>query len=370
MSRVLNIITGLGDGGAEATLCRLCCHDKENIHFVLSLTGHGKYYSVLKDNSIHVLSVDFKKHPFVSIFHLVKAIKVIKPDVVQTWMYHADFLGGIAARVAGIKNIYWGVHNTILEKGTSKFSTRIIAKINAVLSGLIPKNIIYCASSSKLVHEKFGYNKQRGLVIYNGYDLTKFKPFQSHFKISSMPNGIIKIGMVARFDPYKDHANLIESLRLVTLHYYDILVYLVGTNIDHNNNKLLQLIKIAGLDDKIILLGQRDDIPFFMNDIDIHVLSSSAEAFPNVLCEAMSCGIPCVTTDVGDARYIVSDTGWIANPRDSFSLADTICKAIFELKYDPLSFKVRKENSVKRIASEFTIESMVANYSSLWGGKA
>jgi len=363
--RILNITTGLGDGGAEATLFRLCCHDKHNKHYVISLTGVGKYFDLLIERNIQVFTVDFKKKPIYSLFKLMVFINKIKPDVVQTWMYHADLIGGLAAKLSGINNIFWGVHNTILQKKHSKISTRIVARINAFLSYVIPKKIIYCANSSRSVHEIFGYNKN-GVVIFNGYDLQTYQPFPSTFPFLAEHKKHIKLGMVARFDPYKDHENLIKSLSFVIKKHHDICVYLVGSGVDGKNTYLIKLIEKYDLMGNVVLLGQSNDIVNFMNGIDIHVLSSSAEAFPNVLCESMSCSTPCVTTDVGDAKYIVSDTGWVVKPKDAESLSKGLCSAIEELKNDPHNFNKRKVNCIHRISTEFSIEHMTKNYSNQW----
>ena len=97
---------------------------------------------------------------------------------------------------------------------------------------------------------------------------------------------------------------------------FDYSAVLVGKNLDHNNDDLVSKIRENGLTDRIILLGERSDIPAVMNGIDLFVLSSLSEAFPNVLNEAMACGTPCVTTNVGDASLIVDNTGWVVSPKD------------------------------------------------------
>ena len=105
----------------------------------------------------------------------------------------------------------------------------------------------------------------------------------------------------------------------------------MGSNIDQNNKELVNLIDEYKLNHRVHLVGERNDIPLFMNSIDLLVLCSSyGEAFPNVLNEAMSCGTPCVTTNIGDSALIVGNTGWVIPPNDSNALAKAINKALEE----------------------------------------
>ena len=159
--QVLHIITSLGDGGAEALLYRMCRFDKEHNHIVISIMDEQKYGPLLNEIGVVVHTLNFPKGKIKisGFFKLYRLIKQIKPDVVQTWLDHADMIGGIVARLAGIKNIVWGVHHTALVKGESKLSTIFISKINIFLSYFIPKKIIYCAQESKKAQEKIGYKK-------------------------------------------------------------------------------------------------------------------------------------------------------------------------------------------------------------------
>ena len=119
--RVLHIITGLDDGGAEAVLYRMCKLDKEYQHTVISLQGQGKqkYVSLLQKCNISVHTLNFSKTRIniFGLFKLFKLIRQLKPDVVQTWMPHADLIGGVMTRFVGVKNIFWGIHHTNLIKG-------------------------------------------------------------------------------------------------------------------------------------------------------------------------------------------------------------------------------------------------------------
>lgn len=134
---------------------------------------------------------------------------------------------------------------------------------------------------------------------------------------------------------------------------------------DEGNGALSSLIARLGLSDQIRLLGQRNDIPAVMNALDLHVMSSASEAFPNVLAEAMACGTPCVSTDVGDAAVIIGDTGWVVPPRNSVALADAISHALQE--GDARDWRDRKSSARTRVEMQFSMDRMVRSYRAIWG---
>jgi glycosyltransferase involved in cell wall biosynthesis len=369
---VIHIITGLDDGGAEAVLYRLCLSDKSYNHIVVSLMDEGKYGPLLVDKDIKVYCLNMKRGrvSLAGLLKLYKIIRKINPYVVQTWMYHANLIGGVVSRLVGIKNVVWGIHHTNLIKGESKLSTIILGKICAFLSHFIPQNIIYCAHKSKRVHEELGYSMGKAFVIGNGYNINQFftdnyirDTFRSKFKVS---NEVNLLGMVGRYDPLKDHLNLIMALPRIIKAGYNIKLILVGKDLDVNNQTLLNQIQENELLDKILLLGQRNDILAVMNALDLHLLSSSSEAFPNVLPEAMACGTPCVTTDVGDAGLIVGTTGWVVPPKDPLLLANAIMQALDEKHSNNQQWQDRKSKCRTRIVDNFSIERMVSNYHNVW----
>lgn len=373
MKKVLHIITGLTDGGAEAVLYRLCKYDASVKHIVITLMGEGKYGSLLMDMGveIHCLDMPAGRIKFSGLFKLYKLIREFKPDIVQTWMYHADLIGGVVARLAGVKNVVWGIHNTTLVKGESKRSTILIAKLNGFLSKFIPKKIIYCAEKSREVQESIGFKSSKGVVVPNGYNVQDFAPSdvgRMAFRCEAgIVDNIFLIGHVGRYDPQKDQQNLLEALKLVKDKDINFKAVLVGTNLDANNTKLADLLSRLNLLDEVCLLGGRNDIPVVMNGLDIFVLSSAfGEAFPNVLNEAMACSTPCITTDVGDAGVIVGDTGWVVPPQYPQALADAIVQAFEEKKTNSPDWLSRKEASRERIVENFSIEKMLESYHQVW----
>jgi glycosyltransferase involved in cell wall biosynthesis len=369
--KVVHIITGLTDGGAEAVLFRLCKNAQECQHHVVSLADDGKYGPMLRAIGVNVTTLNMSpSNPSLLAFiRLVRLLRCEEFDVVQTWMYHADLFGGLAAQVAGIRSVVWGIHHTTLEPGKSKKITILIAKLLAKLSWWLPAKIVVCAQRAIEVHEALGYDRSKMCFIPNGYDLAVFKPGldpQGEMKATLVPDKRIPlIGTVGRFDPLKDHANLLDALVILRDRGSAFRCVLVGKGLDSSNSQILEWIALRGLADHVQLLGLRNDIPNIMNALDLHVLSSSAEAFPNVVAEAMACGTPCVVTDVGDAADIVGDTGWVVQPRDASALAKTIVFALQDVMITEQSSD-RRSRARSRIEANFNIERMVSSYMAVW----
>ena len=370
--KVFHIITGLNDGGAEAVLYRLCKHDQANHHHVVSLSGLGKYGPMLEALGVTITTLNMSpgRPSPLAFFRLFKLLRQENPDVVQTWMYHGDLFGGLAARVAGIRSVVWGIHHTTLEPGKSKKTIIWIAKLLAKLSWWLPAKILVCAQRAMVVHEAAGYDRSNMRFIPNGYDLADFKPGLDplgQLKATLVADQSVPlIGTVGRFDPQKDHANLLDALTILRDRGFSFRCVLVGAGLESSNPQIVDWIAQRGLVDHVQLLGRRNDIPKIMNALDLHVLPSAyGEAFPNVVCEAMACGTPCVVTDVGDAAYIVGVTGWVVPPRDASALADAIAAALQHM-IDSEQRSARSSPARSRIEEHFSIERMVRRYENIW----
>ena len=367
--KVVHIITGLGDGGAEHVLFKICKYDIANKHLVISLKGPGKYFSLLNKLGIKVYCLNVRFFSIQKFIFLIKLLRSLKPDIVQTWLVHADFLGSIAARLAGIHNILWNVRYSNIEIGKAKLTTVLIIKILSILSYLIPKFIVIVSKKAKKIYETAGYNKRIFKFIPNGYDLSilkinKLQKINFRKKIKIKKN-IILIGNVARYDPQKDHLNLLNALSLIKEKNINFFCVLVGSNVNQNNINLISEIKKLKLSNHIKLLGQNDNISKVMNGLDIHILSSSyGEGFPNVVAESMACGTPCIVTDVGDSALIVGKTGWVVPPKNSIKLAKAIEKALNEKNTNKWNKRCNKARL--RIKKNYNISKMVKLYNKVW----
>lgn len=369
--KVCHIITCLDKGGAEAVLYRLCTHDSKLEHQIISLRELGYYGPLLKEKGFTVYSLDLAKGKMTlkALWRLWRILRKEKSDLVQTWMPHADLLGGLMARLALTPKVFWGVRQSIIHIEQSKQTTNKILRICKFFSRCLPTKIIFCAQQSKENFLAFGYYAANALVIENGYDLSKYSQNESvkeKNKQDWQTFQNILIGMVGRFDPIKDHYNLLKAFSLVKQKFQNTKLALIGLGLDSNNQELMNWLKELKLEDSVLLLGLRNDIPAIMNTLDIHVLSSISEGFPNVVAEAMACGTPCVVTDVGDAAHIVGETGWVVPPQNAEALAEAIEKAIIAMQ-DKVAWEARRQAARKRIEENFSIETMVEKYHQAWG---
>lgn len=367
---ILHIITGLNDGGAEAVLYRLCTSDRARRHHVVSLMDRGKYGPMLEAAGIPVSAIGLPrgKVTLAGFRRLRRMIAELRPEAVQTWMYHADLVGGLAARLAGVRNVVWGIHHTTLDPQHSRRSTILVAKACALLSRRVPRRIVCCAERSRQVHAGLGYEADRMRVIPNGYDLSVFRPDPGLGADLRRELGLAAdapvIGFVARFDPLKDHRTLLHALALLRPRGLAPTCLLVGDGLAPENGPLAEMIAATVPGDQIRLLGRRRDIPAVMNALDLHVMSSSSEAFPNVLAEAMACGTPCVSTDVGDAAAIVGATGRIVPPCDPAALAEAIAEML--AARDSPDWPRRCAAARTHVAENFSLARMVEAYHGVW----
>ncbi len=372
--KIMHVISGLGNGGAEAVLYRLTVADQQsgNLHHVVSLTDRGVYGDRLEQAGVYVNTMDMPRGKVSGkgLLRLYKLIRLERPDVVQTWMYHADLIGGMVSRFAGIEAIAWGIRHANLDPNQNKRKTILVARMCAVLSRWIPKKIISCSAEATRIHRELGYRPSKFIEIPNGYDMEKFKPDAEkraslRYELGIEKNAFV-VGMVARFDPLKDHQNLFFALGALKQSGHKFVCLLVGDGLNSGNSRLMGKLKDAEITAHVQLLGQRNDIAAVMNALDVHILSSSGESFPNVLAEAMACGTPCVATNVGDAALIVGDNGWMAAPADSGALAAGIRKAIALFESDRPAWQALQQDCRLHIAAHFKLEQMCERYVRAW----
>jgi glycosyltransferase involved in cell wall biosynthesis len=374
--RVLHIITGpLAFGGAEIMLYRLIAASRshEMSHEVMSLTELGVVADQIRELGVPTHALGMPRNRFripdpVKLMRLVTFIRAARPDVVQTWLYHADLLGGLAAKLAGGPRIFWGLHNSTVDTVHTRRTTRWTVAVCAKASRWIPDGIVTVSQTARYLHVAAGYDPGKFVFIPNGFDVTTFRPDPEVRRAAraelGLPEGAIAIGMVARFDPQKDHPNFIQAAALLAPRLANVRFVLCGLGAAPDNADLLRLLAEHGARDRFRLLGRRSDIPRVMNALDVCTMSSSfGEAFPLAIGEAMSCGIPCVVTDVGDGAYLVGDTGRVVPPRDSAALAGA-WEALARLEPDArrrLGLAARE-----RIARNFALARVVEQYADLY----
>lgn len=327
--RLHNIITSLAPQGAQKMLLRVLTHiDRERFApVVTSLTGSAPMSDEFGRLGIpvHDLGMRGSLDLPLAFCRLAQRLRADPPDIVQTWLYHADLLGGLAARMAGPAKVVWNIRHTNLAPGVNRRSTLLTAKACALFSERLPARIICCAEAARQSHVEFGYAARRIEVIPNGFDLSAFcrqrQAGQELRKALGLTGTSVLIGMVARFHPQKDHHNFIQAAGRFALNHPASRFLLAGDEICWENRKLAGWIEQAGIADRVTLFGRCEDIPRLLSAFDIATSSSLGEGFPNAVAEAMACEVPCVVTDVGDSAALIGDTGCIVPAQNPAALA-------------------------------------------------
>lgn len=330
MIRVTHIITDLAPGGAELSLYRILS-EMDSAHFdneVISLTDLGALASKIRLAGVPVRALGMKRgipNPL-SLVLLRQWIRESNPHVVQTWMYHANLIGALAARLAGDIPVVWGIHQADLDPELNKVLTLWTAQGCASISRWIPRCVVFVSQASLHLHTQVGYAARRMEVIPCGFDVHEFKPDPAARHALRRELGIAEdalvVGMASRFHLQKDHHNFIQAAVRLRAVIPEAHFVLCGRGVTRENLQLVQWIAKAGMQECCHLLGEREDMRRLFSAMDLATSSSVSEAFPLAVGEAMACGTPCVVTNVGDSALLVGDTGKVVAPRDPVALAE------------------------------------------------
>jgi glycosyltransferase involved in cell wall biosynthesis len=328
--RICHIITDLDAGGAERALVNLVSRlDPSRFrNEVISLIKPGLFGRDLRTAGIPLISLDLQRgRPTLSSFlKVVRHLRQSRPAILQTWLYHADLLGLFAHYFTPSTRLMWNVRCSDIR--TSRESSPHLLWITRLLARMSyrPDAVIVNSKRGKVFHEEIGYRPRRWIELPNGVDTLRFHP-RSHQRdelrsfLGIRTNGPV-IGLVARYHPMKDHQTFLQASAQFVNDHPDACFVLCGANCDGQNENLNRLISQAGLSGRVILLGCREHMETIYPAFDLATLSSAfGEGFPNVLTEAMACGVPCVATDVGACREIIEDHDLIVPPRDPAALA-------------------------------------------------
>jgi glycosyltransferase involved in cell wall biosynthesis len=332
---VLHVITCLDIGGAELTLQKLILSDPAaaSRHVVISLRDIGPVGRELQAHGVvvHAVGMSPTRLNIRAFIRLIRLIREIRPAVIQTWMYHGDFFGGLAARFAGRREIVWGIRNTGFARESSRMTVWVM-RACALLSSFVPRVIVCCAQSARVAHEKWGYDASRMRVIPNGFVLPDLSQRQHWRESMRAEVGLgqedLVIGMIARFDPLKNHELFVRAAATVARLHPQVRFLLVGRRVDDTNDELMRWISQSDLPGRFVLTGERRDVDRCLAAMDVFCLTSTFEAFPNVVAEAMAMGVPCVVTDAGDASHIVGDTGWVVPTGDAERLSEALNRVV------------------------------------------
>ncbi len=366
--KVLYIINSLDVGGAEMNLVRLleAIDPRRFASTVVSLRPADALGSRLRRIGIRTEALEVRNlgTAISKLPKLRRLIREIRPDVIQTSMYHSNLVGVFASRFAPKPALSWSMHASDLDFSTYSPVLKLAFRLGARLAR-IPNVTVFNSYVSHRWHQLLGFKFGRCRYIPNGVDGAIFRPDPvAHLRLTSqltLPSNVVLIGAVGRDHPQKDYPNFLRAFAELRRSKPNAHAVMAGLNLDRANRGLVQLAGSLGISGQLHLLGPRSDIQSMLAGLDLFVLSSAfGEACPSVLIEAMSCGVPSVTTDVGDSARIVGGTGKIVPARDAQALAGA-CLDLLENRGPAASAAARR-----RIQDRYSLEMMTNGYCDLF----
>lgn len=368
--RIVHIITTLSMGGAEAMLYKLLKQTYAQKHVeqqVVTLSGLGHFGPRLKSLGIGVHCLNLKKFPqnILRSYHLMREMRRFKPMVLMSWLYHADIFGLFLAKIGGVQRTVWNIRCSYMDLTQYNRLTKIIFHLLIKLSH-VPDAIVANSSSGMAYHQKAGYRPRRIEIIPNGFDTDHFKPDprkRENFRNRhSVGENTPLIGMIARFDPMKNHALFFKVAGLVNQSIPKARFILVGKGMEANNPDIFKMINENQLADKTILMGVRSDLNHIYPALDLVVSTSAGEGFPNVIGEAMSCGVSVVATDVGDSAYLIGDGRRVVAHGNAADMAQVCIDLLSSSPADKTRISL---SARERIDTHFSIEKIARRYMDL-----
>jgi glycosyltransferase involved in cell wall biosynthesis len=339
--QVTHVITGLTMGGAESALYKFVEVTRELgvRHTVVSLTseyaeGKSDYFGArLQEDGIpvHTLGMRQGAPDPRALARLVRLLVRDRPQVVHSWMWHANLIAGLAAAPLRIP-VVWDIHHVDVDPANLKRMSHLTNVACARLSGLLADRVVCRADAAAATHIGLGYRADRMQVIPNGTDVASLVADPAAGAVVrkelDIPDGAPVVGIVGRLHPDKDHDNFLRAARIVADERPDTVFVMSGAQVDRSSPELASRVDELGLRDSVRMTGIYPDLRALMSSFDLLVSSSRTEAFPLVLGEAMACLVPCVATDCGDTSALLGSTGWIVPTRDPSALGAAVLEAL------------------------------------------
>lgn len=362
MTRLAFLIRSLDYGGAERHLLTLArALDKERFSLtVLYFYGGGRLEAELRASGVRMLSLGKRGRWDLLGFswRFFGQLRALRPDILHSFLVEPNLLTVfLKPLLPSATRVVWGVRASQVHFENYDRFSRLTFRLQCLLSRFADL-IIFNSESGRAYHLAEGFPAAKSLVIPNGIDTEAFKPEPEsgssvRAELGVAPEALL-VGCVGRLDPMKDHPTLLRAGAVVCRERADVRFVCVGDGPTGYQAELQRLAEELGIGEKVIWTGARSNMMALYNALDLLVSASFSEGFPNVIGEAMACGVPCVVTDTGDSALIVAETGKVVAPRDPASLAEAISSSLDERSAD-VSARVRR-----RILENFSVERMAA----------
>ena len=370
MIRVTHLISSLATGGTEMMLHKVLrgMQGQGVDNTVISLTSGGIVAGMISGLGVPVHSLNMRRgipDPL-AVLRLHRLLRAARPQVLQTWLYHADLLGLLVGKLAKVPSIAWNIRCSTTDdryvRGLTGMTVRLLAKLSGV-----PDAVVTNSDAGIAVHERLGYHPRRWTMIPNGFDLERFAPdpdaYASVRGELALPPDAVLIGLIARYDPLKDHATFLRAAAILAADHPTTRFLLAGLSVDANNHVLTSLVRELGIAGQVHMLGERKDVPRLTAALDVATCSSLGEGFPNIVGEAMACAVPVASTDVGDAAKVIGDTGRVAPIADPAALAGAWADLIGMGREARLALGQRAR---RRVAENYDLRGVAGQYVALY----
>lgn len=362
MVSVVHIIPGLDAAGTENMLLKIVrARTPATQHAVVSLTTLGTVGEKIQASGVLVKALGWRRGRVpgpVALRSLLATTKQLSGDVIQGWMYHGNLMASLARFWGRSRATAWSVRCSLGKEFESAL-TRGVIDFGARLSGSAAA-IIYNSERARREHEAIGYQAARALVIPNGFDTDLLAPDpvarDTVRRRHGFDDGAFLIGHLARRHPVKDHETFLKCAEIVAAAVPKARFIAAGADVPALSTK-------TSLGQRVTLLDAVDDVRSYLNALDLFILSSRSEGFPNVLGEAMACGVPCIATDVGDCREIVGDAGVVVPSGDAGALAEAVIALAL---CDPEERSGIGARARARIVHRYSLSGVAAQYELLW----
>jgi len=369
--KILYVIDKLDIGGTQRHILELLKKiDRKRFEPCLCcLLYGGELIEEVKALDIPVLVLNIKRiydfSGIVGLFKLIRFVREEQIDIVHTFLFGANILGNLAAKLAGAPFIISGRRDTGIHREgrwrhrqAYRFAHRLADRVFTVSN-----------SVSDVVHRYEGVEPDRIITIYNGIDVCKSQGHsiksQSHKVIKSQVKKSLGIkenefvvGMIANISWVKGHRNFIEAARLILEEIPNVKFLIIGDGPLLKSHK--SQVTSHKLKDKILFLGKRQDVGELLSIMDVSVNASYSEGMSNTILESMALEVPVVASNVDGNRELVVDnqTGFLVQVEDIYTMKEKIA---FLLRNKEIAGQMG-QNARRIIEKKFNLSEMVNRY--------
>ena len=334
---------------------------------VVTLVNDGALIEVVRDMGIEVRSLDLRRGEVSprALRRLVTILRDARPDLVQSWMYHSNVAASLARPwLPRRTGVVWNIRQSLYDISKERFLTQAVIRSGRVLAPHADA-LVNNSRVSREQHARIGYANRRSLVIPNGFEVASFRPdpaARAAFRAEvGLAEGAVAAGIVARVHPSKDHGLFFRAAELAAAADPRLVFVCAGHGTD--THERCRTAARGPLKGRLLLLGERVDVPRVMAGLDMLVSSSATEGCPNAVGEAMACGLPVIGTDSGDTADVIGDAGTVIPCGDAARLASEVLAVA---RMGATARALVGEAARDRIRRMYSIDTVASRYAQLY----